>query len=290
MCVVADKYYGPEAETYDAQRQTSPRWANEMRAVADLVTAGPVLDVPLGTGRFIPTYRARGLDFTGLDISSDMLATTERTHGYRGLMGSVLQLPFPDRSYTTAVCIRLLDWLSPVEMPIAVSELRRVARNLVLTVRHGTEGVSVNYTHGLANFYAAIQGLFIAERRTTEITRHGHEEVFSLRPAIWQDALDQFRWHDGNPHAEMQRLAGMEIDCTGSTITAEHWTHEEVGRVLTAVGGLPHVYASHPEPRYCGTAAVVLIAGGKPIILDGLRRFNMWQDKPGRHPVLVIRK
>lgn len=289
MRVSGDKYYGSEAETYDAQRKNSQRWLNEMVAVTDLVTAGPVLDVPLGTGRFIPAYRARGLDFTGLDISSDMLAVTERTHGYKGLIGSVLQLPFPDQSFATAVCIRLLDWLDPEEMETAIAELRRVATCLVLTIRHGTEGISINYTHDLARFYLAINGLFIAERRTMEKGRHGHEEIFSLRPAIWQDALDQFRWHDGEPHAEMERIAGMGIDRGRATITAEHWTHSRIRQVLAKNGGLPREYSRHPKPRFAGAAAVVLIAGGKSIILDGIRRFNVWQHKPGRYPVLVIR-
>jgi hypothetical protein len=290
MRVNGDKYYGAAAENYDFEREHSVRWEKENAAVAAFVDEGPVLDVPLGTGRYVPIYRRKGLDFLGADISRDMLAVAKRRHGYLGYKASILALPYLDRSFATAVCTRMLDWLPPAEMERAVAELRRVAETLIVTLRHGTEGISINYTHSLERFYRAIDGLFIEARRTTEITRHGHEEIFKLRPPVWQDVEAQFRWHEGPTEAAIHRITGVGVDRTRLSLAAEYWTSDQAGAALDAAGGLSSEYSDCPEPRFEGDAAVVLETGGRQLIVDGQRRFNMWRATPGRYPVLVIRQ
>src|SRR5687768_13349312 len=111
-CALADKYYGAAAETYDATRCHSLRWAHEQLAVNDFVTEGRVLDVPLGTGRYVGLYRAKGLDVIGVDVSEDMLAVARRNYpGIDARRGNVLGLPFSGGMFAIAVCTRLLDWL-----------------------------------------------------------------------------------------------------------------------------------------------------------------------------------
>jgi len=289
MRVVADKYYGKEASGYDAAREHSKRWEMEDRAVSMMVDAGPVLDVPLGTGRFIPIYRRKSLTFTGLDVSADMRAVARQKYGsIDAHLGSVLEIPFPDKSFGTAVCTRLMDWLCPDEMEKAFAELRRVSDAIIVTLRHGHEGISINYTHSLSRFYAAIDGLFIAARETTEITKHGHEEIFKLRAPVWRDVLDQFRWHGANPHAEIERIAGREVNPEQMSVTSEYWPADRIGQTLDGIGGLDKGYANCPEPRYMEGAPVVLRVENQSLILDGQRRFHLWRKSPGLHPVLVI--
>lgn len=287
--MVSDKYYGDAATRYDAEREDTARWAKERQAVSDLVTLEPVLDVPLGTGRYIPLYRSKRLDFIGLDISPDMLAVTRERYGYSGELGNILSLPYEAGSFGTAVCTRLLDWLCPDDMVKALTELRRVAQSLLFTVRHGDEGISINYTHDLTRVYAALDGFFIADRRTTEITRHGHEEIIYARAPIWRDVLAQFQWHGPDRFAEMERIAGHTIDKGLTTISAEYWTAEQAGAALDDMGGLSPKYVDCPEPRFFDGTAVVLVRGGKQNILDGQRRLNAMRGAKGRHPVLVLR-
>jgi hypothetical protein len=289
MRVNSDKYYGAAAERYDAEREQSHRWAIENKAVADFVTSGPVLDVPLGTGRYVPVYRSKGLDFVGVDISRDMLDVAARTHGCVGWLASIFAMPFGDRSFATAVCTRMLDWLAPAEMEKAVAELRRVAETLIVTLRHGTEGISVNYTHSLARFYGAIDGLYIEARRTTEIGRHGHEEIFKLRPPVWRDVADQLAWHEGQCEAEIERLSGVAVSSQSATVSAEYWMAETIAKVVDRMALDNPDYITDEAPRFDGGPATILEANDRHFIIDGRRRMNRWQATPGRYPVLVIR-
>lgn len=289
MRVTGDKYYGQAAERYDAERENSVRWATENAAVAAFVDAGPVLDVPLGTGRYVPIYRKKGLDFLGADISRDMLAVANRRHGYLGYKASILALPYADQSFATAVCTRMLDWLPPAEMERAVAELRRVARTLIVTLRHGAEGISINYTHALDRFYQAIDGLHIQARLTTEIGRHGHEEIFKLRPPVWQDVADQLAWHEGDCEAEIERLSGVAVSAQSATVSAEYWTAGKIAAVIRQMAAVNPAYSTDEAPRFDNGPATVLVTEGRCCVIDGRRRMNQWQGQPGRHPVLVIR-
>ena len=77
-------------------------------------------------------------------------------------------------------------------MARAVAELRRVGRRLVVSIGTGQEGRPPgggNYTHSLARFYAAIDGLHIERRRTISTAADGTFEMFLLRPPEWELSL-----------------------------------------------------------------------------------------------------
>lgn len=296
----ADKYYGEAAKNYDAARCHSLRWANEQRAVADMVFSGPVLDCPLGTARFASIYRGKGLDFIGVDISADMLAVARNRYPeIDARQGSIFALPFEDKTFATVVCTRLLDWLSPTDMGKAVAELRRMADIIIVTIRHGPEECRTNWTHSLARFYEQIQGLFICARRTTEITRDGVEEIFRLRPPLWSDLTHQFRWHGHTPEFEAYRLGAEWSERFGfkapiiseqaCTLRSEYWTHSELGAVIDQMALHHPAYRTESGPRFDEQSpATILETSGKRVVLDGRRRINQWRKTPGRYPVLVV--
>jgi ubiquinone/menaquinone biosynthesis C-methylase UbiE len=76
------KYVGSAAKNYVGGRVDS-KWRAEHVAIKDLLGhirhGAKVLDVPVGTGRLIPLFEARGFDAFGIDISPDML-TVARTY------------------------------------------------------------------------------------------------------------------------------------------------------------------------------------------------------------------
>lgn len=136
-------YRGKAASAYDRLRRRSRKWQREIDAVRRLAAkfdnGSIVLDVPLGTGRFLPGYGGNITRVIGLDISPDMLAEA----GGKGkddrlmcLCADAERLPLAAGSVDYAVCIRLLNWLTPAAMRRVVTELRRTARHgLILGFR-----------------------------------------------------------------------------------------------------------------------------------------------------------
>lgn len=136
----AANYCGQVARSYDEDRRRQVKWSAEDAIVgeliADLERGAHVLDVPVGTGRFLPRYLAQGLRVTGLDINRDMLAVA-RSKVVAGdavelAEGNVLALQLADASVDVALCIRLLNMIEPGEMVRALQELQRVARRRVI--------------------------------------------------------------------------------------------------------------------------------------------------------------
>ncbi len=82
---ITDKYFGQTASEYDAKRRHKGSWTTENGAVENMflraAQSGPirsVLDIPCGTGRWIPFFQERDVDYTGVDISKDMIAIATR--------------------------------------------------------------------------------------------------------------------------------------------------------------------------------------------------------------------
>lgn len=303
----SDRYYGPIATGYDAKRMHKPGWEKEQTAVADFVTLGPVLDCPVGTGRYLSIYQEKGLPYIGLDASKDMIAEALRKHPEAKTLlseASILALPCEDQSFGTAVCSRLMNWLYPEDMAKAVSELRRVAREIVVSIRTGEEGKPQgrgNYTHRLANFYRAIDGLHIEERRTISTADDGTFEMFKLRAPTWDDVLKQFEQHHDS-HDAIIRLSrvwteryGIEdVDLSKGAVKAEYWSHQQLGELIDhmaqfpRVGGQPNAMITDAKPRYTQFPATVFRTKGHTAMIDGRRRSNQWRKRPGLYPVLVV--
>jgi ubiquinone/menaquinone biosynthesis C-methylase UbiE len=99
--------------------------------------SGSVLDVPVGTGRFLQLYKDRGLAATGVDYNLSMLKHARAKDPEVPLeQGDVTQLRFPDGSFDVVVCVRLLHLIAPGEVPLVVKELLRVARCHVIATIH----------------------------------------------------------------------------------------------------------------------------------------------------------
>jgi ubiquinone/menaquinone biosynthesis C-methylase UbiE len=103
--------------------------------------SGTVLDIPIGTGRFIPIYRELGFNqVIGMDVSEDMLLEARKRGGAMLQVGNILDIPMVSGLVDWAVCVRLLNLISEDEMKRAVSEVCRVARaGVVLSIRLGDQ-------------------------------------------------------------------------------------------------------------------------------------------------------
>src|SRR3990170_2451843 len=75
---LAKTYTGEMAETYDSKRTLSKKWQLEQDVVHRILESMPhgitLIDVPVGTGRFVELYHKLGIAASGVDISKDMIA------------------------------------------------------------------------------------------------------------------------------------------------------------------------------------------------------------------------
>ena len=183
--VNSDQYYGATARQYERMRQKTELWLAEQAVITEWVTQGPVLDVPVGTGRFIPHYLSRGIDFIGVDISPDMLSQAAEKDPYAPLdRGDILAgLPFADRAFRTVVCVRLLVWLPPDDMARALAECLRLGDEVVFSVRVGVEGRHprrASLTHSEQRVLDALGDRPVLERRTLKTSHAGEQQMWRV--------------------------------------------------------------------------------------------------------------
>jgi len=130
------------AEAFDALRFSGPVGRlladTQEKIIASFlapVAGRTVLDVGTGTGRAAIALAVRGARVTGVDASAEMLAVAERRAkdagvGVTFLQGDAHGLAFPDGSFDSAICLRVLmhtpDWRQ------SMAELCRVARERVV--------------------------------------------------------------------------------------------------------------------------------------------------------------
>lgn len=142
-----DIYYGDTAALYEAERTRTSRWHREQKAVETFLDRLPreqaVLDVPLGTGRFIELYQARGHRVSGLDASAEMVAIATARAGEAGIeatTGDATALPWPDASFDIVVSTRFLRHILPLALARqALAEMARVCRgHAIIEIGHNT--------------------------------------------------------------------------------------------------------------------------------------------------------
>lgn len=131
-----DVYYGDMAALYDEERARAHRWHREQAAVEAYLLGLPeglrVLDVPVGTGRFLAAYAGRGHNVTGLDASDEMLSVARRRGAENGMRltlvkGDATQLPYDDGAFELVVSTRFLRHVLPFEQAKrALAEMARV--------------------------------------------------------------------------------------------------------------------------------------------------------------------
>jgi len=196
---LAGRYLGEAADRYDAEREQTARWKREQDAVREMLHSLPrgvsVLDIPVGTGRFLEFYRDCQLSATGLDVSPDMLHKAEakaRRLGYavRLEQGDIRAIPATERSFDVVVCVRFLNWIELTAVREALAELRRVSRRyVIISASHFVPVAELGWTSAKGWRALAAQA---ARRFKTQIMRHrrAHRIIFHDRRAL-MDALSQ---------------------------------------------------------------------------------------------------
>jgi ubiquinone/menaquinone biosynthesis C-methylase UbiE len=141
-------YQGKTAARYDHKRSKRKKWKREMAALRTLTTqfepGTSILDIPLGTGRFLEFYNEGKHTVYGIDISRDMLLLAKAKCSYSSanssnnggdshmMMGEAEHIPMKDKSVDYVVCIRLLNWVTKPIFKEIIKEFLRVARKEII--------------------------------------------------------------------------------------------------------------------------------------------------------------
>lgn len=139
------RYRGQVAAGYDARRSASRKWMNEQEAVdrflSQFAAGSTILDIPVGTGRFLALHKKHKLVATGIDVSPDMLGQAQRKATELDLSislghGDIRAIGAAAASFDVVVCIRFLNWIDTAAFDTVIRELTRVSRGyLILGVR-----------------------------------------------------------------------------------------------------------------------------------------------------------
>jgi len=135
------KYRGSAAREYDSQRTASRyerwKWARELQTLANALAADggaqEILDMPVGTGRAVPTLQATAFRVVAADISLDMVRLTRDRNPTLDevVLCEGEKLPLKDGCVDAAVSIRLFQHLPRSVAVKIAAELRRVSRDRV---------------------------------------------------------------------------------------------------------------------------------------------------------------
>jgi ubiquinone/menaquinone biosynthesis C-methylase UbiE len=196
---LSKRYVGEIAENYDRERVHEGKWLREQECISAIVDSlaegSSILDIPTGTGRFLEFYQRRKLEVTCADISPDMLAESKKKAAAMGLAAEfevtdARATGFADRSFDTALCIRLLNWVETPVFRQIVTELNRVSRDKLVI------GVRVMVDYSLAS--ALSRGEFVRYYRQTWLRirrrlfghmRGGVPRIFQHKQAAIEDTF-----------------------------------------------------------------------------------------------------
>lgn len=111
-------------ESYDTKERFISYWHQIDEIVA--LKPGNVIEVGIGNGFLTGYLRKRGVNITALDIVSELNPDVS---------GSVLSMPFADRTFDVVACYEVLEHLPYGDFMRALAEILRVSRrHVVLSV------------------------------------------------------------------------------------------------------------------------------------------------------------
>jgi ubiquinone/menaquinone biosynthesis C-methylase UbiE len=142
-----DYYKGDIAKNYEAYRKPKATWGLEHKAVENYIyrqsDIESVLDVPFGTGRFVPIYLKKQLEIHGVEISIDMINVAKNILKENFLKCNVLaansvKMPYKDNSFDLLVCARFITAIIPFgDVKASLREFVRVTKKyMILEIGH----------------------------------------------------------------------------------------------------------------------------------------------------------
>lgn len=176
---VSKQYRGKMASGYDEKRLKQRRWHEEQRIVEEMLVEANtkyVLDMPVGTGRFISVYRKLKLvGGVGLDSSEEMVALARKKNKGNVIelvVGNGAKLTYDKPIFDTCVCVRFFNLVEPTALATVMAELSRVTtKNLICTIRLGDE----YFSNSAMATHDEKQWMQLLKKHRWKIVRDEHE-------------------------------------------------------------------------------------------------------------------
>ena len=204
-----DIYHADNAYDYDKLRISTNFWIVEQEAMTSDVRRyiqpeKKILDLPVGTGRFLELYTQKCLEVTGVDLSAEMLEKcADKGREFPGSLSLIQSasypLPFEDLSFDYSVSFRFLQSIiSMDDVRKTLEELKRVTNvYLILELGYRDEGVfrwglpGSNYTmrkllykEELFEFLASCGLEVVSQSRVVQQDSIGKQRIFICRKII----------------------------------------------------------------------------------------------------------
>lgn len=144
------------SETYETKRKKQERWDIENAVVEKMLTKlapKSVIDMPVGTGRFLPVYdRLKVRNVIAIDVSDSMIRLAKEK--LKKIKYSRINFLCKDvRKWKTndtaevSVCVRFLDLIDESAMYDVLTKLmKHSTRGIICTIRLGPEYVPKSNT------------------------------------------------------------------------------------------------------------------------------------------------
>jgi ubiquinone/menaquinone biosynthesis C-methylase UbiE len=176
------------ASSYEDDRKAEIIWNVEQSYMKNLVDNMShncsLLDIPIGTGRFLEFYTEKKLNIFGIDISEAMLAEARNKTSSDDVnleIGDVNSLRFCDRTFDYIICWRLLHLFPNESLKNIITELSRVASDTLYIQAYVKDRSNLS-VRLKAVIYRLFFGTSIAVNKPwSHIQSYAHEEKFLLQ-------------------------------------------------------------------------------------------------------------
>ena len=90
-----------------------------------------ILDAGCGPGVMVKRFMSVGCRVAGMDVATEAV---RQWGGPEIIQGSLTRLPYADNAFDLVWCCDVLEHLEPAEVPVALSEMARVAPRLIASI------------------------------------------------------------------------------------------------------------------------------------------------------------
>ncbi len=137
-------YKGDIAINYQQDRMVEPIWGKEQQWMSDFLQNvndnAVILDIPVGSGRFLELYASKKLEIFGMDISADMVAVSQLAQDgiinknavVKLSVGDAENLDMADNAVDYIFCFRLFHLIPFVNIKKILKEFHRVSKGPVV--------------------------------------------------------------------------------------------------------------------------------------------------------------
>ena len=191
------RYTGKTAVDYEKERTCDDQWGKENFAVNHIlkhIKPKTLLDIPIGTGRFISLYKENNISTTGVDISWDMIRESEKKNNdlpykIKILKGSIFSLDFLKNSFECSVCMRFLNWIDEEKLFIALKSLYDKSEKYIIISLRTTDTSSkslkldnnfIIHSYHVFSIFIEKIGLNIVEKRYINKRYGGEFNIYLL--------------------------------------------------------------------------------------------------------------